>query len=67
MGKGSSGKKAGTAAKKNRMMYKAQGRCTVNKLKKAKKEQKRNERLLLKGKGPLVVRERKDEIQSSKT
>ncbi len=54
MSKGSSGKKRGDAAKKNRALYKIKGQREVNKLRKAKKQAKINEALLLKGKGPLV-------------
>lgn len=54
MGKGSSGHKPNYAAQKNRAIYKAEGRREINKLKKAKKEQKKNEKLLKKGKGILA-------------
>ena len=51
MGKGSSGKKAGDAAKRNRAMYKARGSYERNKLKKERKENKRQAKLWLKDKG----------------
>ena len=54
MGKGSSGKKPNAAAKRNRAMYQAQDRRSRNKIRKARKEVRRNEKLLIKGKGPLV-------------
>jgi hypothetical protein len=53
MGKGKSGHKENNAAKKNRNRYKVEGRLEKNKIKKAKKEAKKNARLALKGKGVL--------------
>jgi len=54
MSKGSSGKKQGNAAKRNRAIYKLKGQRDVNKARKAKTQRAWYERLLLAGKGPLV-------------
>ena len=43
MGKGSSGKKQNNAARRNRAVYKAEGRREKNKVRKAKKEAKKKE------------------------
>lgn len=51
MGKGSSGKKEGGAAKRNRAMYKATDRYNTNKRKKEHKEQKKQAKLYYFGKG----------------
>jgi hypothetical protein len=55
MSKGSSSKKQGNSHKKARAMYKMEGRSVTNKAKKAKKEAKRQAKLLLKGKGELTT------------
>ena len=54
MGKGSSGHKMNEAAKRNRARYVQEGRSVTNKARKAGKQKALNERLLAKGKGPLV-------------
>ena len=41
MGKGSSGHKENAAAKRNRAIYKSEGRLEKNKIRKAKKEEKK--------------------------
>lgn len=54
MGKGKSGHKPNNAAKRSRAKYKASSRYEMNKKRKARKQQKIYERLMAKGKGPLV-------------
>lgn len=54
MGKGKSGHKLNEAAKKNRARYLLLGKKETNKLRKARKQEKVNFKLLAKGKGPLV-------------
>lgn len=54
MGKGSSGHKQNNAAKRKRAIYQAENRYAVNKRRKAAKEQRKNEKLALKGKGILA-------------
>jgi hypothetical protein len=51
-----SGHKPNEAAKRNRAIYKAEGRCTRNKIKKAKKEEKKQQKLLKKNKGIYAKR-----------
>lgn len=51
MGKGSNGHKENRAARRNRVLYVAQGRRDLNKLRKAKKEDLKQAKLSLKGKG----------------
>lgn len=60
MGKGRSGHKPNAANKRSREMYKAKDQRTINKQRKLSKELKNNEKLLDKGKGPLVAKYKKD-------
>jgi hypothetical protein len=54
MGKGSSGHKANEAGKKKCKRYLTEKRLEKNKARKARKEVKKNKKLLLKGKGILA-------------
>lgn len=48
-------KKQGQSHKRNRARYKLENRYATNKQRKAAKQKRLNEKLLAKGKGPLVV------------
>ncbi len=66
MGKGSSGKKQGNAAKRNRARYKVEGRYEKNKLRKARTENAKQVRLLKEGKGALMPKEKSVTVTPNK-